>query len=382
MRNCSVCQRFKPELIASPGLIQPLPIPYTIFTDISMDFIEGLPRSNGKNVILVVVDRLTKYAHFIPFSHPYTAMDVAQLFLDNVFKLHGCPASIVSDKDPVFMSRFWSEFFKIQGVELKHSSAYHPQTDGKTEVVNRCLECYLRCMVGNIPKSWSKWVSLAEYWYNSSFHSAIEMIPFQALYGVPPPIHLPYIPKDSPIEAVDLLLRDREAVIQLLRQSIARAQQRMARQANKHRTNRTFQIGDLVFIKLHPYSQNSVVAREFPKLSAKFYGPYKIIDKIGKSAYKVNLPNDSAVHPVFHVSQLKAALTSEQEAQALPPSALPTSKLKPLAILDRRSVKRGSSTATQWLIHWSNSSPVDSTWEFAEELQLRFPDFFLVDKEN
>lgn len=144
IRECDVCQRSKPDLSAYPGLLQPLPIPTAIWKDISMDFIDGLPSSHGKIVILVVVDRLSKYAHFMPLSHPYSATQVAQCFLDHVYKLHGLPATIVSDRDKVFLSQFWQSLFKLLKVNLHMSTAYHPQSDGQTEVVNRCLECYLR----------------------------------------------------------------------------------------------------------------------------------------------------------------------------------------------------------------------------------------------
>ena len=117
-----------------------------------MNFIEGLPKSDGKDVILVVVDRLTKGAHFLALSHPFTTIMVAQLFLDHVFKLHGVPNSIVSDRDKVFMSQFWQELFQRFGTQLKLSTAYHPQTDDLSEVVNRCLESYLRCMTGEAPQ--------------------------------------------------------------------------------------------------------------------------------------------------------------------------------------------------------------------------------------
>lgn len=110
-----------------------------------MDFIEGLPKSEGHSVILVIVDRLTKFAHFIPRKHPYTAMTVSQLFVDNVVKLHGLPSTIVIDRDSIFVSSFWKHLFKVYRVNLTLSTAYHPQTDGQTERVNQCLEMYLRC---------------------------------------------------------------------------------------------------------------------------------------------------------------------------------------------------------------------------------------------
>lgn len=151
-RECDICQRMKGETISPAGLSQPLPIPERNWTEISMDFIEGLPRSQGCEVIFIVMDRLSKYSHFISLSHPYTASSVARVFMYNNFKLHGMPLSIVSDQDPVFTSTFWRALFKLQGTQLKHNSAYHPQTDGQTEVVNRCLETYLHCFVGTRPE--------------------------------------------------------------------------------------------------------------------------------------------------------------------------------------------------------------------------------------
>lgn len=115
IRECSTCQQNKHENIATPGLLQPLPIPHAPFIDISMDFVEGLPKSEGKDVIMVVVDRFSKYAHFMSLSHPYTTLIVAKVFMDNVYKLHGLPASIVSDTNPIFFSMFWKEMFNMQG---------------------------------------------------------------------------------------------------------------------------------------------------------------------------------------------------------------------------------------------------------------------------
>ena len=174
-----------------------------------MDFIEGLPKSHGYEVIFVVVDRLTKFVHFIPLSHPYTAMKVAAVFMKNVFKLHGMPKTIMSDKGSVFTAYFWQELFKLQGTELAMSSAYHPQSDGQTKVVNRSLEQYLRAFVGNKPSAWADWLHLAEYWFNTNFHTSTKLTLFEAFYGIPPPSLLDYIPGATQVTAMDQLLQNR-----------------------------------------------------------------------------------------------------------------------------------------------------------------------------
>ena len=186
IKQCTTCQKAKHSLQHPMGLLQPLPVPEGIWQDLTMDFIEGLPKSEGYSVILVVVDRLTKYAHFMAIIHPYTVATVAQTFLDNVVKHHGFPTSIVSDRDTIFVSNFWKQLFTLYKVELKLSTAYHPQTDGQSERVNQCLEMYLRCVVHDSPSKWKSWLSLVELWYNTSFHSSLGCSPFKALYGYEP----------------------------------------------------------------------------------------------------------------------------------------------------------------------------------------------------
>ena len=153
-------------------------------------------------------------------------------------------------------------------------------------------------------------------------------------------------------------------------------------QANRHRIECTFQIGDMVYLKLQPYDKSSLVARGTPKLAAKYFCPYKILDKIESYAYKLDLPSFSSRHPVFHVSQLKVEPSIKQAASFPTLSALPTALLKPVAILDQRIVKGGNAAPTQWLIHWSNSSPADAMLEFAQDLPLRFPNFPLRTRKN
>lgn len=139
VRNCSICQKIEPKNVAYPVKMLPLPIPEGVFIDVTMNSIDGLPKSQGKTTIIVVVDHLTKYAHFAALPHPYTAQSVAKLFLEIVYKLHGFLNTVTSDKDPNFTSTFWQELFQLQGVSLQLSLAYHPQTNGQTKLVNRCV---------------------------------------------------------------------------------------------------------------------------------------------------------------------------------------------------------------------------------------------------
>uniref|UniRef100_A0A452ZYI2 Integrase catalytic domain-containing protein n=1 Tax=Aegilops tauschii subsp. strangulata TaxID=200361 RepID=A0A452ZYI2_AEGTS len=152
VRCCTVCQQAKPDRAASPGLLMPLPIPKQPWDMISMDFVDGLPQSSKFNCLLVIVDKRPKFAYFLPLAHPYTAASVAQLYLHQVYKIHGLPGSIVSDRDPVFTSHFWQELFRGAGTELRLSIANHPQTDGQTERVNQCVETFLRCFTQACPR--------------------------------------------------------------------------------------------------------------------------------------------------------------------------------------------------------------------------------------
>ena len=158
VKDCQICQASKYERIRPPGLLQPLPIPSHTWTDLSMDFIEKLPSSQKKEVILMVVDRLSKGAHFIPLRSTYTVKMVAKVFLQNVARLYGMPKTITCDRDPAFLSRFWKEYFTLMGTKICFSTASHPQTDGQTEVVNRTLETYLRCFTSEKQEDWMEYL--------------------------------------------------------------------------------------------------------------------------------------------------------------------------------------------------------------------------------
>lgn len=255
IRSCVVCQRSKSEHVQYPGLLQPLAVPTQPWKDISIDFVEQLPLSEGMDTVLVVVDIFSKYGHFIALKHPFSAKEVAYIFLDNIFRLQGMPSSIVSDRDRIFTSVFWSTLFGELGVNLHFSIAYHPQSDGQTERLNQCLESYLRCFTSERPNSWRKWLPMAEFCYNTSFHTSLGITPYEVVYGVKPvPLSMGNI-QDMLIPAAQDTLQQRTQVVQVLRVNLNKAQQRMKYFADLKRTDRTLEVGDWVYLKLQPYKQ-------------------------------------------------------------------------------------------------------------------------------
>jgi hypothetical protein len=380
LKLCDTCQRNKAETVLPAGLLQPLPIPTRVWADVSMDFIEGLPLSNGFNVIMVVVDRLSKYAHFMALSHPFTAIKVAHIFMTNVFKLHGLPCSIVSDRDPIFTSSFWQELFRLEGTQLAMSTAYHPQTDGQTEIVNKCVEHYLRCYAGKKPKTWSSWLAMAEYWYNTNFHASTKLTPFQVLYGVLPPKLIEYIPGTTRNQAVEDHLHSREQILAILRHNLFPAQERQKAQYDKRHSERSFVPGDWVYLRLQPYKQKTLALRKCLKLSPRFYGPFQVVSKVGEVAYKLALPADSNIHSVFHVSCLKKQLGNHSiPLPSLPPvDAQGEIQPEPAAVLQCRFWKVNNQSLSEVLIHWKGTTVEDATWEPYWDLCSRFP--HLVDK--
>uniref|UniRef100_A0A2N9HGX7 Reverse transcriptase n=1 Tax=Fagus sylvatica TaxID=28930 RepID=A0A2N9HGX7_FAGSY len=375
IRGCDTCQRLKHETSKPAGLLQPLAIPPRPWHSISMDFVEGLPTSSKQNVIFVIVDRFTKYVHFIPLSHPYTASKVAALFLQHVFKLHGLPSSIVSDRDTAFTSLFWEELFRRQGVDLAMSSSYHPQSDGQTEVVNKSLEHYLRAFAADKPSLWVEWLPLAEYWFNTNYHTSTKLSPFEALYGYSPPRLIEFVPGLTRVAAVEDLLEHRQQVVGLLEHNLVAAQARMKQQADKHRSEREFEVGDWVFLRLQPFRQKSM-RKKLGKLSPKFYGPYKVIQRVGMVAYKLELPEGACIHPVFHVSFLKAKLgeTITPISRLPPTDALGHLAPQPARILETRTIKKRRLPAvTEVLVQWEGGDPDDATWELLFKLQEDYP---------
>lgn len=238
VRGYEVCQLNKHEHVPTPGLLEPIPVPTQAWQTICMDFITGLPKSEGKEVILVIIDKFTKYAHFIALSHLVRAVEVAQLFLERVYRLHGLPTKVITNRDPIFTSVFCRELMKKLEIKINLSTVYHPQTDGQNERLNQCLEQHLRCMIHQEPKKWVKWLQLAEWWYNTNHHTALGMFPFKALYGYEPP-HLPLgsIP-DSIVNLVDELLKERLEIVDKLKDQLQKAVKCMKKYADKKRNDR------------------------------------------------------------------------------------------------------------------------------------------------
>ncbi|KAM2390555.1 hypothetical protein ACFX1X_034280 [Malus domestica] len=181
--RCLICQQVKADRQRLGGLMQNLPIPIWKWEDITMDFVYGLSRTPSMyDGIWVIVDRLTKTAHFLPVQQTYSLEKLAKLFVDNIVRLHGVPVTIVSDRDPIFTSRFWKAFNATMGTQLLFSTTYHPQTDGQSEQTIQTLEDMLRVSVLQWKGSWDNYLSLMEFAYNNSYHSSIGMAHFEALY--------------------------------------------------------------------------------------------------------------------------------------------------------------------------------------------------------
>ncbi|MCH84618.1 hypothetical protein A2U01_0005450, partial [Trifolium medium] len=341
VKACVVCQQTKSATHAPYGLLQPLPIPEKVWEDISMDFIVGLPSFQTHTVILVVVDRLSKAAHFGMLSTHYTAARVAELFAIMVCKLHGMPRSIVSDRDPVFLSHFWQELFRLSGTKLRMSTAYHPQSDGQTEIVNKILQQYLRCFVHNKPKQWGLYLHWAEWHYNSATHTTTGLSPFQVVYGRPPPALTNYVPGSTQLQAVEATLLDRDTMLQELKNKLLKAQVVMKEIADQSRI------------------------------------PHKFV--VGEVAFELELPPTSKIHPMFHVSQLKPCFGDVNPIMDLPAEAVDNQPLiQPLSMMDWKW--HDESQEWQVLIQWEGLFPEDSTWESYQDIVMTYPNFHLEDK--
>jgi len=235
----------------------------------------------------------------VGLKHPFTAF--THIFIDNnIYKLHGLPQVIVSDRDKVFTSALWKLLFKLVGTDLHLSSAYHPNLMGSPNVSIGAWRPSFAASSMLCPSGWSQWLSLVEYGYNTSSHSTLGGSPFEALYGLPP-CHLGLdLALASPAPELQTWLEEHAVMHDLVHQHLLRAQSRMKRQADKGHSERHFAEGD----KLQPYVQTSIACRSCEKLSFKFFGPYRVIARVGSVTYMLDLPVEANIHLVFHVSTI------------------------------------------------------------------------------
>ena len=276
----------------------------------------------------------------------------------------------MSDRDPIIVSNFRRELFKLKGTQLKMSTVYHPQSDGQTKVINRCLETFLRCFIADQLKTWILWLPWAEYWYITTFHGSTGNTPFEVVYGRAPPIISRFLPGETKVKAVHHKLLDRDECLRQLKRHLLRAHNRMKNQADIHRQDQLYKVGEMVFLKPRPHVQKFVNSRICPKLSPHYYGPFSIVARVGAVAYRLSLPESSRIHPVFHVSLLKKAIGNATIFPNLPIDLEPASCTiwEPLAVLAKRDIIKSGENFTQVLIHWQDKPLEEATWEDAETI--------------
>ncbi|GJX45958.1 putative reverse transcriptase domain-containing protein [Tanacetum coccineum] len=310
--KCLTCARVKAEHQRPSGLLVQPEIPEWKWDNITMDFITKLPRSSqGFDTIWVIVDRLTKSAYFLPIRENDPLDKLARLYLNRVVARHGIPASIICDRDGRFTSNFWRSFQKALGTDISMSTAYHPETDGQSERTIQTLEDMLRACVIDFGKGWVKHLPLAEFSYNNSYHASIKAAPYEALYGrkCRSPVCWAEV-GEAQLTGPELIQETTEKIV-LIKQRMQAAQDRQKSYADRKRKPMEFEIGDRVMLKVSPW-KGVVRFGKRGKLNPRYVGPFKVLAKVGKVAYRLELPQElSRVHHTFHVSNLKKCYADE-----------------------------------------------------------------------
>lgn len=378
--RCLTCQQVKAEQRRPGGLLQPLPIPEWKWEQITMDFVSGLPRSpTGHDTIWVIVDRLTKSAHFLPIKKADPASKLGKMYIREIVRLHGVPVTIVSDRDSKFHSQFWKGMQAALGTRVNLSTSFHPETDGQSERTIRILEDMLRACILDFKGSWEDHLALVEFAYNNSYQSSIGMAPFEALYGRPcrSPVCWTEV-GDALILGPDLVRETTEKVA-VIQQRLKTAQSRQKSYADVRRRPLEFAVGDKVFLKVSPRRGIRRFGRN-AKLSPRYVGPFEILERIGAVAYRLALPPHlSRIHDVFHVSMLRkyepdpshvidwGDLELEEDA---------TFEEQPVEILDsREQVLRGKVIPLVRVL-WRHRDFEEETWERESNMRARFPELF------
>lgn len=363
VEGCALCQQMKVNThLTTPPLT---PIKLTLkrpFAQISMDFITGLPEDNGYDSVLVVVDQgLTKGVIFIPCNKTIDALGTADLLLHNVYKRFGLPDTIISDRGPQFAAKVFRELGRLLGIKTAMSTAYHPQTDGETERVNQELEVYLYMFCSNNPETWRTHLSLAEFTHNNRSHSARNTSPFYLIMGYDPrTFPTPYPKTDVPSVEKRIVEMQRARDEALATHELAR------QKVMKHLTRgfKPFEKGDKVWLE----GKNLKFGYATQKMAPKREGPFVISEVLGPLVYKLKLPEQWKIHPVFHASLLTPFRENEIHGPnflAPPPDLIDGHKEYEVeAILAHRRQGRGH----KFLIKWKGFASADNSWEPATNI--------------
>ena len=377
VRTCDSCQRSKPVVGKTRGLIRPLPVPADRWDEVSLDFVTGLPRTpSGHDAVLVVVDRFTKWAYFIPTQTTVDAKGTAVLFHDVVFSRHGMPKRLISDRDPRFTGHFWRAFFEVMGTTLAMSTAYHPQTDGQTERVNRVMEEALRSFVGANQLDWDRCLPSLQFAYNTSVHSSTGQTPFYLNYGRHPTVPAGLLGDaptnaDRSVPSTNVFVADLKASMSTATAHLERSRDRQRTVADRRRQDQEYAVGDRVLLSTAHIAVPPNLTRKLAKL---YDGPFTIEARIGENAYRLRLPESVKLHPVFNVSQLRpyndpAGSFPGRSVDPSPPVVVDgEEEYEVEAILLHRDVAGRDRPRREYLVKWLGYSELDNTWEPEDHL--------------
>ncbi|KAI0493363.1 hypothetical protein KFK09_023479 [Dendrobium nobile] len=378
--RCEACQLVKAEHQRPGGLLQSLPIPEWKWEEVTMDFAMGFPRSRqGHDAIWVVVDRLTKSAHFLPIRQTDSVDRLAQIYVKEIVRLHGVPRVIVSDRDGRFTSRLWKGIQQGLGTKLHFSTAFHPQTDGQSERTIQVLEDLLRLCVLDFSGSWEDHIPLIEFAYNNSFQSSIGMAPYEALYGRK--CRTPLTPTSfGDRQALGATFADETAQkIILIRERLKAAQDRQQKYYNQKHRFVEFQVGDFVYVKVSPMKGVSRFG-QVSKLSPRYVGPFEVLERIGKAAYKLLLSDSMPdVHNVFHVSTLRKWVSDSGKKLSADEVEIQENlayKEEPELILAYDVRKLRNKEIPMVKVQWKHRTAREATWEKESDMRRSYPYLF------